>query len=761
MMARRWWATWLPAAAVIVAAAGGEVRAQPKPPHVGYVWPAGAQQGETVEAAIGGQYFKDAREVLVSGDGVRVEIVEHLAPPTGKEMQQLRDAFDQARKKRDEEAKAGRRAGPLVLQRLFSDIAHEAGLTDKQIESFRLYRAQRDDPKRQLNPQLSELLKIRVTVAPDAAPGLRQVRVTTRLGVSEPLRFQIGYLAEMRESEPNDLPAEATAVPSLPVVLNGQIMPGDVDRFRFTAEHGQRLVVQVAARSLVPYLADAVPGWFQATVTLYDANGREVAFADDYRFDPDPVLLFEVPADGQYVLEVRDSIYRGREDFVYRVSIGELPFIASVFPLGGRRGESLAVEIDGWNVPADQHRATLTPEAVGVRPLSVRGALGDSNAVPLAIDDLPECRERESNDDAAAAMPLTLPIIVNGRINRPGDRDVFRFRADKGDRLAVEVMARRLGSPLDSLLTLCDAQGRTVAVCDDCDDPGSGLLTHHADSHIVLTIPETGDYVLSLSDAQGAGGAAHAYRLRIGPARPDFQLRVVPSALNIRGGTAAPVTVHALRRDGFAGDIQLRLKNAPPGFALVGAVVPEGQNRVRVTLTSPAKTEQPLTQLDLEGVAQIDGHEVCREAVAADDMMQAFIYRHLVPADQWFVAVAPGWRTVSWEIEGGTPVRLKPAGTTEIRAKWQGRPPPGRIEMVLNEPPDGIAVKETAPTPVGATLVIEADPAKVKPGLKGNLIVDLFVHREVPAKEGQPPTGKTQRVLVGTLPAVAFEVTGG
>ena len=43
-----------------------------------------------------------------------------------------------------------------------------------------------------------------------------------------------------------------------------------------------------AARELVPYLADAVPGWFQATLVLYDKKGKEVAYADDYRFNPDP-----------------------------------------------------------------------------------------------------------------------------------------------------------------------------------------------------------------------------------------------------------------------------------------------------------------------------------------------------------------------------------------------------------------------------------------------------------------------------------------
>ena len=77
---------------------------------------------------------------------------------------------------------------------------------------------------------------------------------------------------------------------------------------------------------------------------------------DDFRFDPDPVLHYEIPKDGVYHLEIRDSIFRGREDFVYRISVGEQPFITSMFPLGGRAGDTIAAKVDGWNLPADTLR---------------------------------------------------------------------------------------------------------------------------------------------------------------------------------------------------------------------------------------------------------------------------------------------------------------------------------------------------------------------------------------------------------------------
>ena len=173
------------------------------------------------------------------------------------------------------------------------------------------FEQRRNDEKRQLNPAIEETVVLQLKIDATATPGRREVRLKTAAGISNPINFYVDVYPEKSEQEPNDAKAGDAITDSLPVVLNGQIMPGDVDRFRFDAKKGDKLVMVVLARQLVPYLADAVPGWFQATLTLYDANNREVAYADDYQFRPDPVLYYRVPQDGSYELEIRDSIYRG------------------------------------------------------------------------------------------------------------------------------------------------------------------------------------------------------------------------------------------------------------------------------------------------------------------------------------------------------------------------------------------------------------------------------------------------------------------
>ena len=140
----------------------------------------------------------------------------------------------------------------------------------------------------------------------------------------------------------------------------------------------------------------------------------------------------------------------------------------------------------------------------------------------------------------------------------------FRSTGKAGETIVAEVTARRLDSPLDSMLKLTDATGKLLAFNDDHEDVGCGLNTHHADSYLMVELPADGTYFVHLGDTARNGGKAYAYRLRISPPRPDFELRVVPSSASFRSKGAAALNVYAIRKDGFAGDIKLSLKD-PPG----------------------------------------------------------------------------------------------------------------------------------------------------------------------------------------------------
>lgn len=545
-------------AGVLVAISAALHGQQPNEPRVGYVYPAGGRQGTTVTVTVAGRFLDGVDDVIVSGESVTARAVSIDKPMPQRQIVELREKLRVLAEKADPSTRK---------------------------EAIELRQRIAEDTRRRANPTLSELVTLELSIAPDAKPGARFLRLVTPRGASNPLVFEVGELPEVSELLASTSP---TAIP-IPSTVNGRLVPGeddpvrfggrqglqyrpgDVDRFTFHARKGQPIVAGVAARALMPYLSDAVPGWFQAAVAIRDSSGREVAYADDHLFHPDPVLHFVAPADGDYVLEIKDALYRGREDFVYRVSVAP------------------AIGAPPARAPADRDQR------------------------------------------------VRLPALVSGVIDPAGDRDAFSFTGKRGERLVIAVSARRLGSPVDSVLELFDPRGRRIAANDDAQDSAWGLSTHDADSSIAATLPMDGMYVVRVSDAQRKGGGEYGYRLRIGPPAPDFELRVTPSAIGGAPGASVTVSVEIRRIDGFDGAVALSLKDAPRGFALSG-VVPAGGQKAAATLTIPRARRQTF-RLAVVGTATIGGRTVSREAVAADDMMQAFFYRHLVAADGLYVTV--------------------------------------------------------------------------------------------------------------------------
>jgi hypothetical protein len=787
--------------AATVCASPARGQSESREPHIGYLYPAGGRQDTTFRVIVGGQFLQGMEQVHVSGDGVSAKVLQHFRMPRRVKPEErvalLREMIA-AREKRLAEMPKATQFPPFPGEKPLLRAAEqrkekEAGaemeaakppdhpmLYDLENKSLRELWHIADEffnrdtiQRRQLNPQLAEAMLIEVTVGPDAKPGDRELRLQSRVAMTNPMPFQVGTLPEVVEHEPNNpdsespLPKEAPL--ELPVLVNGQIMPGDIDRFEFRAKKGQRLVIETNARRLVPFLPDAVPGWFQATTTLYDAAGRELAFADDYRFNPDPVLLYEVTADGVYELEVRDAVYRGREDFVYRVSAGELPFITSFFPLGGRMGVKTVAEIGGWNLPVTRVELDTSEGTDFIRRTALPVAGDISNEITYAVDTLPEFLEAEPNDDAERAQRTALPRIVNGRIDRPGDADTFAFVGRAGDEVVAEVHARRLGSPLDAALRLMDASGKVLQWNDDQMLRDSaylhrdmGLLTHHADPYLAATLPEDGTYTVQVIDAQRQGGAAYAYRLRLSAPRPDFELRMTPSSLCAPAGRILPFTVFAQRCDGFEGEIEVALKDAPEGFLIEGGRIPAGRDSIRMTLRMPEKALKAPVALTMEGRAVVGGETLTRPVTPCEDVMQAFLYRHLLPSRELLAAAGRAGRgTFTVAGLGDEPVRIPAGGSSPVFFKVSARALPDVLDLELQGAPEGLTLQDVAFSTTEISFRLKAEGAAAKPGSADNAIVELFTERtfQPKGKDGEALPPKTRRLSLGVLPAVPYVIT--
>ena len=729
-------------------------------PHIGYIYPAGVQCGTTTEIVIGGEVLDGVKGALITGSGINPTIVKFHRPISMKRLNEFREYLEEARKKAaSSNVSMGRFRGPENVAR----ILKEAGATEDEIKGFVEARIKKKDPKRQQNLQIAETVTVKLQVAPDAQLGPHELRLLIPSGLTNPLSLCVGKLPEKSKEEPTGKTIETAPRIALPGVLNGQILPGEVDHYSFLAKKGARVVVAAQARDLIPYLADAVPGWFQPVITLYDSKGKEVAYADDFRFSPDPTLCFDVPENGAYLLEVKDALYRGREDFVYRITVGEVPFVTGIFPMGCRVGSSSPVTVSGWNLTKKNTiiKAEAGEEIRPVADLRNGQVIGD---VPFASDGLQEITEQEPNDAIREARQVTMPIIINGRIDHPGDIDTFAFACGTGAKIVAEVNARRLGSPLDSWLRITDSAGHQVAFNDDWEDKAVGLLTHKADSYIFFTAPVGGMYFVQIGDAQHKGGPDFGYRLRIGPPRADFALRIVPSAISSRPGGSTPVTIYAARKDGFQGDIAVKM-SSQSGFVLDGGVLPAGQDKVRATVTFPPDYVDKPVNLTMTGHATAEGRVISHPVVPADDMVQAFAYHHLVPARQMLAVLTGTYRGGKPFLKAPThePVTLQAGAVSHIALASYGYKDSSlaNTEFVLSEPQEGITVESKTPTAEGISLAIRTDATKVKPGSRGNLVLEVV--RITTPKFKQSKGGKApdkQRWSAGFLPAISYKVVG-
>ncbi len=344
-------------------------------------------------------------------------------------------------------------------------------------------------------------VEVELAIAPDARLGLHALSVMTPLGVPGFQNFAVVADPEIAEHEPNDQPDPLKGSPiALPATLIGTIdRMMDLDHFRFEVKAGQELVFQDLAKSLGSQL--------RPSLTLLDVQGHELAQSVAGPAVMEPILTYTTRADGPVILRVADADFGGSGGHFYRISAGQLPVVLSTFPLGVEPGTTARIEVTGANL--DKVREVALPVGPGVSPgtiLSVPVTLPDGMR-PYAtrnvvVADGRQIVEQETNDTLSQAQELTVPGGASGRIGHDGDVDIYRFRARKGDAIVVEVYGRRLGSSIDSVVAVLDAQGKPIprAVLRPVDQTEVAFRDHQSTSPAIRLTHwdnlEINDYLL-------------------------------------------------------------------------------------------------------------------------------------------------------------------------------------------------------------------------------------------------------------------------
>lgn len=693
--------------------------------YAGYICPAGAKAGMICEVIVGGRGLAAIRRVIVDGDltnkDVVVESVDpvpgglyHIQKPEQKKYVDLwiRAVFQE--KSRQEMPKLPEDTTGWNNKNKYLNGVDKLTVMQREMLVRGFYT--RIDPL-QSSPSIATKAIVTLKIAPNAKTGLHHLRFMGNGILFNPIPFFIGDKNEF--SEPLSLPPPDKMPPPrviLPAVLNGQIMPGETDLFTFHAKKGQTYTFRLYGRALLPFIGDGVPGHFQPVLQILDERGKEIAFKDDTYFDPDPILTMTIPEDGEYTLAVRDALYRGREDFVYRINVTEGTYIHKLMPL------------PDWKLP-------------------IKKISGD-----------------------AETLSVPFPCAVEGTI-LPGKTQKIAFELKKGSGAVLEIYARRAISPLDSRLRVLGPDGKQLALNDDFPRPKIGPVYHHADSYLRFTAPENGIYTAEITDTTGAGGDDYRYWLRISEPHPDFRIWSVPSGitLSLRGG-GTPVGFVVERLDGHQGDITLQIDGTQAIVFSGNNMLPYGEKRANsfesvcgvqapfpdcakefLTMTlKEKKSNNSIEQLHLTARSGNTTHPV----IPADESMQAFAYNHLTEANDYLAVF--NWNKGGkffWSEKDGFFRKMTIGQELELRVEIKEKIVADSCSAELFAPPAGFTLVTCKQMPDTVILRVKADRS-MKP-CRFNQIVQIHFSRE--QKDRKTKELKTVKGSV-FLPALLFEL---
>lgn len=292
-------------------------------------------------------------------------------------------------------------------------------------------------------------LEAEVTFPANTPAGTYQITLQNAAGKSPPVSFIVDLFSLVQEQEPNDSPGAGQRI-KLPASISGMISKaGDFDYFRFDVEKGQQLGVQI--------LTASVGSKLDAVLQLTDARGNILAESDD------GILGYTFSQAGTYALGVRDRELRGGANMHYRLHLGDIPVITSVFPLGLRRGTEADIHLEGVHLGGTSkvHVKASADAVIGSRlPINISTPLGAPlGGKSAVVGEFPEVLRAASVNER---NDIAVPGTANGILKNPGQSDIWSFQAKKGQKLILEVNAGRLGAPLDSVIEILDTENQPV-----------------------------------------------------------------------------------------------------------------------------------------------------------------------------------------------------------------------------------------------------------------------------------------------------------
>ncbi len=442
-----------------------------------------------------------------------------------------------------------------------------------------------ETPAEESDPLLERAV-VRIDVAAGAEVGPRMLRLVTPAGVSNAVAFNVVATRTMAESKTSHgLPETAQAV-SLPVVIDGAIGgDSESDYYAFEAVPGQDLVMEILRASPPPSVLNGT-GKGDLALTLYEAGSSffdprrparlAVSYAPTTMTSADePRIAYHFAKSGRYLLEVAGNRVS------YQVRLG--PAVSVATPKESSWTErSFVRKLEAGRVDSLWTRTVRAPAAdasvmqSGAGGAAVVEKVAVAASLPRGLDAvLPIIEETQPNDTPAQAKVAPIPSIIEGVVERPGDRDYYKFTVKSGERLAFEIETPRARPPqFNPLLTITDSDGKAVLTnVYKRIGRNDTFYVKTPEAKIAYTFEREGDYTLEIRDATSRwGDPKFAYRILLRPQVPHLgDVQVDQDRLNIARGAAKKLNVTTAQEEEYAGDIAVTVEGLPEGVEVVPA----------------------------------------------------------------------------------------------------------------------------------------------------------------------------------------------
>jgi hypothetical protein len=457
-------------------------------------------------------------------------------------------------------------------------------------------------------------------------PGKYSFRMVSPSGISNSLPLLVvEQPLIIEENKSHNKPVNAQLI-TPPALINGSLSQmGEIDYYAFRVSKGQVFSFQAFSNTVVSKF-DGVQ------LTLYEKSGSwfEPMRPNRLAFSTDANITHRFKNSGQYFVAVSSSLGIGSEQFFYQLEVKDnknqivLPTVSIVdqpSPLTELQKPFQRIlnldrlyQLGSRNV---LNKYKQSNEAVnnGSRndlnePIKnwVQPSEENLNKVPFI--------EIEPNDTSEQALELTVPFLLEGSIERPGDLDLFKFWVKEKNRLAFELETPQTSPPyFNPHLSVLDKFGKEVftnyfkKIAGDGDD-----WVKLIQAKTIYTFEEEGFYTLQVRDITPRfGEPKFSYRLLVRPQIPHVgKIEVAPNTLNLRQGETATLTVVTAQEEEFSGEVLFKLNNLPKGIQMFpGAEVepatlpplPElNKDRFvvkhqKTTLIVTADTDSPITQM--------------------------------------------------------------------------------------------------------------------------------------------------------------------